>query len=153
LVQGNENLRALDQFDSFILKGPQLTISNPDGEAFFSRAGEGAISGEWNIDVEMDLTYQLDGMTWSNVSFGELNINHMMLTTFGIDGYGTHTVGGDGPDIEIYVELNDSDVIPLRAGSHGGNRTTFSFNYTPDQPINLDDVTAIIINGERIEVE
>ena len=67
----------------------------------------------------------------------------MILTPFGIYGQG----GGVG-FADLLVEVNSQLIGMVGSGSGGG-----SFSKSPRAPIDVEAVTAVIINGYRIEPE
>ena len=132
---------------------------------------ESAFDGEWDITVNVrDLGIQ--PIVWDeNVNVGNLYIEHMSLTPYGLQITGTHNydpfvlqdedIRGYGvhnrinvPNIEVAVEfegrLRNTRVFESSSGSFSDN--DFDFFNIADIPIDLDLVTAIIINGERIQI-
>ncbi|MCL2204846.1 MAG: hypothetical protein FWB88_13025 [Defluviitaleaceae bacterium] len=112
-----------------------------------------AFEGEWIIAINAnDLGIQ--PIVWSDVQVGNLDIEYMSLSPFGIQLRGTHTYGmANFPIIQASVEFEGIRRNYRFSGSGAGIGDDFfsSFSFA-DSPIDLDRVTAVIINGKRIQI-
>jgi len=123
----------------------------------FERSGpmHRAFEGDWRITVNAsDLGIQ--SIVWQDVSSNHLQIEHMSLSPFGIQLIGTHSYGDDVsnfPIIQITIEFEGRQRNYTFSGSGGGIGDDFfsSFSFA-SAPIDIDAVTAVVINGVRIQV-
>lgn len=115
-----------------------------------------AFEGEWVMTVNTsDLGIQ--PIVWADVDVGNSNIQHMSLTPFGIRLNGTHSYETRDmsrfPFFVIEIERSSSRRNYRFSSSGGGfGSDCFSSFSFASSPIDLDTVTAVIINGERILV-
>ncbi|MCL2565209.1 MAG: hypothetical protein FWE24_05285 [Defluviitaleaceae bacterium] len=121
----------------------------------FERSGpvHRAFEGEWVIEVNTsDLGIQ--PIVWIDVSVGNLYIEHMSLSPFGVQFLGTHTYGdiSSFPHITVEIEFeNRRRNYRFSSQGMGIGYDHFSLFSFADSPIDIDEVVAIIINGERIQ--
>jgi len=112
-----------------------------------------AFEGEWIITVNAsDLGIQ--PIVWTDVPIGNMYIEQMSLSPFGLQITGSHSYGAWGFRshlLDISVEFENRWLNTRFSGMSGGigenDFTLFSF---ANAPIDIDKVSAIIINGERI---
>lgn len=112
--------------------------------------------GEWLITV--NTSYSIQPITWTDIPAGRLHIEYMSLTPFGAQIVGTHSYGDNPgersfPFLDVRIELeNRWRNVRLPGGGGGVWHDGFSFFISSNSPIDLDAVTAVIVNGERIQI-
>jgi len=123
----------------------------------FERSGpmRRAFVGEWVITVNAsDLGIQ--PIVWTDVAVGNRNIEHMSLSPFGIRLSGTHTYDTDDlasfPHLHVEIEFDGRRNYGFSGSGGGFGSDCFSSFSFANSPIDLDSVTAVIINGERIAI-
>jgi len=111
------------------------------------------IEGDWSLTVNAS-DLGIKPIVWENVIAGNLQIEHMSLTPFGLQMSGNHTYGMENfPFFDIRVELeNRLFRVRLPGGGAGIGDYTFTAFQFADSPIDLENVTAVVINGTRISV-
>ena len=110
------------------------------------------VEGNWQVAVNSS-DLGIIPIVWSYVEVDGLQINRMSLSPFGvqIDGYHSHERGHGFPFPDVRVEFeNRLFNTRLSGGGGGAGDNFFSFFLFADAPIDLENVTAVIINGERI---
>ena len=114
--------------------------------------------GEWYMTVNTsDLGIQ--PIVWTDIQSGNLHIEYLSLSPLGLQIAGSHSYGSDFPrgmnspfqDIRIGFE-NRWFNTRLRGGGGGIGHDTFSIFIFADSPIEIEYVSAVIFNGERIQV-
>ena len=112
-----------------------------------------AFTGEWRTTVNTsDLGIQ--PIVWTDVSAGNLHIEYMALTPFGLRLEGSHSYGYVFPFLDMRLEFeNRRRDYTFRGFGGGFSSECFSYSARADSPIDIDDVVAVIIQGERIPVE
>ena len=97
-------------------------------------------------------------LTLTDISITDIDIDYLVIHPIGMHLSGTHTTARDYFELNnIYVEIGseiNSEPIFTRmiAGSGGVSHGSFVYDWTTSEPIDVESVTAIIINGYRIEV-
>jgi len=112
--------------------------------------------GEWSMTVNTsDLGIQ--PIVWTNVSVGNIHIEYMSLSPLGVQITGYHTYGTDfprgmnSPFHDVRIELSNRLFNTRLPGGGGGiGQDSFSIFKFSESPIDMDAVTAIIFNVERI---
>ncbi|MCL2224649.1 MAG: hypothetical protein FWB96_06755 [Defluviitaleaceae bacterium] len=115
-----------------------------------------AFEGEWAFTVNSS-DLGITPITWVDVPAGDMHINYMSLTPFGVQVYAAHNFDfdclHDFPRIDIRIEFENRLFNKrLNHGGGGSHYDWFSSVRWTKAPIDIDKVTAVIINGERILV-
>lgn len=111
------------------------------------------IEGDWRMTVNTS-DLGIRPIVWRDVSAGEsLHIDFMSLSPFGVYLEGNHEYGSDFPWFDIRIEYEGRLFNrPILGGGGGIGPDCFSWFASPNRPIDIDDVAAVIVNGERIAV-
>jgi len=95
-------------------------------------------------------------LVWQDVPAGDFHIEHMSLSALGVQVMGNHawdiSLGGmaSWPEVEIEVENRRRNIRP--SGSGGGiDVDSFEAFFFVDTPLDVEAVTAVIVNGVRFE--
>ena len=110
---------------------------------------------EWRITVQpSDTTGQV--LTWTDIPAGDIHIEYMSLSPLGIQMTGTFewNLYTSWPSPSISIET-DSPWRNVRiTGSGGGiGFDDFDMFFYVDSPVDIETVTAVIVNGVRIPAE
>jgi hypothetical protein len=107
--------------------------------------------GEWRITVNSS-DLGITPIVWENVTVGNIHIERMSLSPFGVQINGSHSYeAASFPLLDTRIEFgNRLFRTKLPSGGGGIGYDWFSSFKFSQAPIDLDAVTAIIINGERI---
>lgn len=146
-VSGNENLFNLPRTSQFTVIGYDIPdFSAPSGQM------QSLVAGRWEIEVNMaDNVTDNDVIIWTDVTVGKLQLDYIRLSPLSVVGKGTHEISGGEFDLIVEIEVN-SQLIEISGSSSGVSASGFDFIEYPTEPIDVEAVTAIIINGYRIEV-
>ncbi|MCL2399818.1 MAG: hypothetical protein FWC91_08770 [Defluviitaleaceae bacterium] len=118
----------------------------------FSGQVQRPVVGEWKLQVNIsEPNYQV--LSWENVEAVDIHIEYMSLSPLGIQMKGTHEWDAHfhrlHPRVEIELENRWFNIRPK--GSSGGvGLDFFEFFFFTDAPIDVEAVTAVIINGVRV---
>ena len=109
--------------------------------------------GFWEMQVNTS-DLGIEPIVWENVPVGDIHINSMSVSPFGVRLTGSHQWDMTKPnDLKITIEFENSKDVKISGMSGGISDNEFElFSYT-DAPINIDDITAVVIDGVRIPVE
>jgi len=112
-----------------------------------------AFEGEWRITVNtIDLGIQ--PLVWEGVPLGGAHIDSMSLNPFGIQFAGTHQFDTrdmrNFPTFQVTVEFNEGRNYTFSGSSGGFGPEEFNRFSFASVPINIEEVTAVIINGQCI---
>jgi len=114
-------------------------------------------SGEWRMEVNTsDTTDQV--VTWTNIAITDAHIDYMSINPLGVQVNGSHSwEWGEelrmSPVPEVEIEVNNRRRNIRVFGGGGMGPDCFDFFFHTDSPLDVDTVTAVIVNGERIAVE
>jgi len=112
-----------------------------------------AVEGDWRMIVNSS-NLGIKPIVWSDIPAGNLHIEHMSLSPFGVQINGSHSYEVNlFPVFDVRIEFENRWLNTRLPGGGGGiGHNHFSHFQFSDTPIDLEAVTAIIINGERIIV-
>jgi len=142
ILLGHDHMPKTDTIELLITRIDCFEHSGPVRRAF---------EGQWHITVNAsDLGIQ--PILKNNITVGNLNIEHLSLSPFGLQFRGTHKYGGieNFPNITTELELNNRRNYTFSSRGGGLCDDSFSFFSFATEPIDLQSVTAIIINNHRI---
>jgi len=158
--------KALDTDDMFTLMIDWISVShfyknenNNLVESYDQMHYQRNIMGDWQLQVSVSDTEYLT-IEWQSLSIGNLYFDYIRLSPLGLRGSGV--LSGTPNNMHrpldwIEIEINDSDNIFARPG--GGSVPSecdeylyFDLSWTVQSggSIDIESVTAIIINGHRI---
>jgi len=122
----------------YIPQEPQYVMSRP-----FSA------NGEWQMQVEIADTYH-PTLVWEDIDlpYRRAYIDHMVLSPFGVHVEG-RMIGGAR---DVVLEVNYEPVEPWGSGCGGVPSGGVECFFSVAEPIDIAEVTAIIVRGYRIEV-
>ena len=109
--------------------------------------------GEWKMQINTsDVGAKV--LTWTDIPAGDVHIEYMSLSPLGVQiaaGYidPDSPWGWETPQIEIEVEGRWRNIRPSGSGG-GGLADDFEIFYSVSSPIDVEAVTAVIVNGTRI---
>ena len=107
--------------------------------------------GEWKMQINTsDAGAKV--VTWTDIPAGDLHIEYMSLTPLGVQiaaGFINDIDSDWVPQIEIEVEGRWRNIRPSGSGG-GGLANDFEVFYFVNSPIDVEAVTAVIVNGTRI---
>jgi len=113
--------------------------------------------GEWRMEVVVADTYH-PALIWEGIDLPEregsriidreARIERMIVNPFGVHVVGSHRISFA---FDVVIEINYEPVEFLGSGC-GLDSTGFECFYSVVEPIDIDEVTAVIFNGYRIEV-
>jgi len=108
------------------------------------------IGGSWHMEV---IIAESDhpSLSLTDISIPEMHVDHLVIHSFGIEMEGTHETEPEYFELRILIEI-DSRPIQMASGGGGIGENTFDFTWNPASPIDVESVTAIIINGYRVEI-
>lgn len=110
------------------------------------------IRGEWRISLNLGEDMHTV-LTWTDLQVGDFYIDYMSLTPLGLRfaGHGYNFLPYvDRPTVEIELE-NRRRNLRFRGRSGGLGYDSFEFTFFAERaPIDVDAVTAVIIDGVRI---
>ena len=111
------------------------------------------VEGYWDVQVNTsDLGIQ--PLIFTDVTIGDTYIDYMSLSPFGLQITGRHQWDmndGRRPRLKAAIELeNRWPNIKMSSMAGGLSSEEFSFFSFADEPIDINKVTAVIINGHRI---
>ena len=109
------------------------------------------VEGNWKVIAHTgDTANQIITITKDILIDGN-NFEFIKINPLGIQAMGRFT--GDGPiDLDvIYVETT-SGLMPLNGGWGSFGTGTFDLNWWTESPLDLSEITAIVINGHHIPV-
>ena len=112
------------------------------------------VAGEWRMIVNTS-DLGIEPIVWTDIQIGGLHLEYMSLSPFGLQVVGNGTInGGDFFHSQTAVELTNRRRNIRFTGRGGrGGQNGFSYFFSLDAPIDIDVVTAVIIDGVRIPVE
>ncbi|MCL2420345.1 MAG: hypothetical protein FWD03_00665 [Defluviitaleaceae bacterium] len=138
----------------------EIGIDHINGNQFSGQL-QRIVEGEWRIQVN---TSEADNQTliWTDIPAGDLHLDYISLSSLGIQVTGTHQwvtdpdaenfVRGWG-DFQVEIELENRRRNIRPSGSGGGvGPDDFDFFFFVDAPVDMDAVSAVIVNGVRIPV-
>jgi len=110
------------------------------------------VEGEWQMEVATSDTYH-PTITWTDVDLPDqdFHIDSMILNPFGVHLLGSHGLEQDDFELDVRIEVNSERLNFFGAGG-GIGVDDFDFFFNVSEPIRVEEVTAMIFNGYRIEV-
>lgn len=114
------------------------------------------VEGDWRMTVNTS-DLGIRPITWTDIPAGSIHIDYMSLSPFGVQINGSHAYGLEDlsffaiRDVRIEFENRIFNTV-MRGGGGGSGEDWFSWFAFSGSPIDIDAVTAVIINGERIEI-
>ncbi len=113
------------------------------------------VEGQWNATLNLGDTSQ-QMRTWTNdTPVDGCLFEHMILSPLGLQVLGSYE-GEDCEASQMSVQVETSDgIIPLETGggSYNGKDKTFILQWNTQTPLDVSQVTAVIINGTHIRVK
>ena len=110
--------------------------------------------GEWHMTVNTS-DLGIEPIVWTDIQIEGLHLEYISLSPFGMQTSGNGTIDGTCfGGVRVDVEMSNRRRNYIFSGrSGGGSIAGFSFFSFSDTPIDIDAVTAIVIDGVRIPVE
>jgi len=105
--------------------------------------------GSWRMEVAVADTYH-PSLIWEGIDLPEheARIDYMVLDPFGMHVVGMHRIRFE---FDVVIEVN-YEPIELWGGGCGTYLNGFDCFFGIEEPLDLEEVTAVIFNGYRIEV-
>lgn len=126
----------LDRLDEYKLFGDFWTSKQLEGDwkVTFKAEDRGILKIEKRVDI------------------GNMKIENISITPFGITLRGKGTLSDDDWDFDIDINTQ-KDIIKTSPSSARQNSEKFSTLYDIERPVDLDQIESITINGETISIK
>ena len=108
------------------------------------------IRGDWRMTISIS-DVGTAAITWTDVQVGDYHIEYMTLNPFGLQFSGTRPFSRYFPRFSVDVVQGRRRIYLGGGGGSGGNES-FDFHFFAEVPIDIEAVTAVIINGVRVSV-
>ena len=127
-----------------------VSVLCTEGGGQVSRVAE----GEWRMEVNTsDTDDQI--ISWADISIEGAHIDYMSLNPLGVQINGSHTWDiserRDVLNVEIEVENRWRNIRLFGGGGIGPD--CFDFFFHTEFPLDIENVSAVVVNGVRIAVE
>ncbi|RKD24571.1 hypothetical protein BEP19_09335 [Ammoniphilus oxalaticus] len=152
-IQKGDYSDARYKYEEFIF--PVDTKDLSEYTLLYTGAVYSGVKGKWKVAAHVNDPSRL--RTWKNDIPVEGHLFEMItLSPLGVEIIGTYQ--GDHfvfSDMSLEVEMVDELLIPLKGGggSEDSNKQTFHASWSTSEPLAVEQVTAILINGVRIPVQ
>ncbi|MEO4055160.1 hypothetical protein [Solibacillus sp. CAU 1738] len=144
---------AVYKYEEYVFSVEEENISNYD--LLYNGAVTSGVEGNWKVAANISDSEQ-NIRTWKNDILVEGQLfEYITISPLGLQVIGTYKEENNMvSDMLVEVETVNS-IIQLEGegGSQNPNKHTFNSSWGTKEPLDVNDVTAIIVNGTRIPIK